>query len=221
MAPRHLLATFACLLAVLFFGVSSCHANGIRGSSMYGDGTTFATCLASTTNCEAFNTATFSANGQTILQFVFNTGTGPSTILDVVDLGPITAGGTFTLASQYFGAGTTEVFACGSASDPTGGSGVVESSTGALPAPGFSGGGPCTTLTSTTDSNFALSGSTSTTLSFLTDSGFNVNGDLVVDSTVPTATAPVPEPSTLMLVGVGLLAVGRKLRPSSKDKISD
>jgi hypothetical protein len=222
MAARRQLTTFACLFVLLFVVATSCRATSVRGSSGYGDGTTFASCVTSPTNCEAFSDTTFSVNGQTVLQFVFNTGTGTGgTVLDLVDLGSIGPGQTFSLSSQYFGAGTTEVFACGGASNPTGGSGVVESSTGALPAPGYPSGGPCTTVNSGTDYTFTLSGTTSSTLSFKTDSGFDVSGDFVVDSTVPTSTAPVPEPSTLMLTGVGLFAVGRKLRSHANRESSN
>lgn len=217
MAARYQLATLTCLLALLFVVATPAHATSIRGGSMYGEG---ACTVGGTSPCEAFGPTLF-VGGHSILQFSFccDMENPTTTLLDVIDLGPIGSSTTFTLPSAYFGASTTEVFSCGSDATPNDGSSSLTDSGGhPVTASGYPSGRPCTTVSPTTDYTFSLSGTTSSTVSFTTDGGFNVSGDFVVDSVVPQVS---PEPSTLMLMGIGLVAVRRKFRNSGSRQIAN
>lgn len=219
MAARHQIARLVALIAFSLVAVASSHATTVRGGSGYGseDSTCTVTGNSSGNPCEYFSqTALGTVGANNIVQFTYCCSSGVGQVLDVVDVGQLTGSESFTLPSAFFGA-TTEVFACGL----QGASGGVTSSDGAtslspssgtLNAPGYGPNQPCTSLSATTDYTFTLSSSGANTITFTTDAGFDVTGDLVVDSTVPSGSSQVPEPSTLMLTGIGLVAVGRKFR---------
>jgi hypothetical protein len=208
------------VLLVLSFAVASqSRANSvpIRGGSTYGDNTGFNTCVANITdflstnvanNCEGFIPTTFTIEGVTysgaVFAFLEPNGTGFG-ILDIILLSG-NSSLTLSLVNPLL---PTGVFMCGSFGDPSNPT-VVQDST-PTPMPGL----PCTPGSSPSlyggtldlanvQANFSATGVTfvngnSTGLAVFTEHG-NI---------------ATPEPGSLMLLGVGLLAVGRKFRRTS------
>lgn len=176
----------------------------VRGASNYGSNSdiTFTDCVtgAVADACEAFNltptVVSFDAHTYDVDQFVFG-GSGESgTIFDIVDLGDIAPGTTFALPA-IFDPALTEVFSCNNQLTPTEGG-----STSAFDSGDNSVTGPCTPgLTAAPDISESAG-------LFTTGPSFSVS-DLVLDAPAPT---PIPEPSSFVLLGVGLLAVGFKVR---------
>jgi hypothetical protein len=186
--------------------VSQCLATkvAVRAGSDYGSNTSFSDCLSGVSQnaCEAFNlTPTIvSFDGQTfdILQFVTGFGNGsPGTVFNIVDLGPVGPNTTFTLPPSFFPAASAEVFSCNDVSNPLTPSSALFDS-GQQPITG-----PCTPDLTTATLDFTIVGST-----FTTGADFSTT-DLVFDA---PATATTPEPASMLLLGAGLLAVGRKFR---------
>jgi hypothetical protein len=181
----------------------------VRGSSNYGVGSfTSCTTVPLPPECgEGFNltpVGTFTLGGKTysIVQFAFDPSFDPTptgvNVLDVVDLGMIGPNTTFTLPSAFFTPSLTEIFSCNNVFTPTSGGGLITLNSAMQPVTG-----PCTPgVTSAPDLTLNLDGS------FTTGANFNLT-DLVLDSPAPAAT---PEPASLVLLGAGLLAVGRKVR---------
>jgi PEP-CTERM motif len=208
-------------LVVLFFlsfaVASQIRANSIpiRGGSTYGDNTGFSACVANITdfvntsvanNCEGFSATTFTIGGNTyngaLFAFLEPGGTGFG-ILDIIEL----SGNSSLTLNLVNPSAPTGVFMCGSfGSDST----VVQDSTPS-PMTGLActpGSSPITGYTGTQDfanitANFSATGVTfvngnSTGIAVFTEDG-NLQG-----------TTTAPEPASLMLLAVGLLAVGRK-----------
>jgi hypothetical protein len=202
----------------LSFAVASqirANSVSIRGGSTYGDNTGFSACVANITdfvntqaanNCEGFSATTFTIGGNTyngaLFAFLEPGGTGFG-ILDIIEL----SGNSSLTLNLVNPSAPTGVFMCGSfGSDST----VVQDSTPS-PMTGLActpGSSPVTGYTGTQDfasitANFSATGVTfvngnSTGIAVFTEDG-NLQG-----------TTTAPEPASLMLLGVGLLAVGRK-----------
>lgn len=172
-----------------------------RRASNYGPGpdsnptNTFGNCKTSTSNCEAFNltpmVVTFDGKTFDVVQFVF-VSNAPAVVLDVVDLGAVPNSTTFDLPS-LFTPSLTEVFACDNGTNA-----FAQDSMG-MPVNGPNAEGPCTPLTIPNGSPSGVTANANG--SFTTDMAF---ADLVMD--IP-ASSSVPEPSSLVLLSVGLIAL--------------
>jgi hypothetical protein len=200
----------AAILVFTFFITSIAGATSVtkvRGGSNYGPESTFASCAdGSVLDCEAFgpvSTVSFGGVDFTVSQFVFNTedttvscgGHAPPCVLNLVDLGVLTANQTFTLPPTLFNPALTEIFACGNGSD---------GATSAVDSLGSSISTFCTQgLTG------ALPDLDQNGTSFTTGAGYNFGGHLVLDAPAGGAVG-TPEPATIALLGIGLAALGGK-----------
>jgi len=186
------------LILLLAFSATLSQAAGIavsvRSASGYGP-----ECGSSPglTNCEAFSgttsTLTFNGTDYTVTQFFINS---PGTIYNLIDLGNIQANTTFSLPA-LFALNDPGIFGCDASFD---------GATVATDSDGHPLSTDCTAgLTDSTLANIINNGDGT----FTTDKNFSVSGDLWFEATAPVAT---PEPASLVLLGVGLFAVGRKFR---------
>ncbi len=212
-APAKILVLLVLFVAV----VTSSRATTVRGGSTYGDNAGLLGCQAKIAafladsnnldNCEGFAATTFSIGGNTYngALFAFLQPDGVSGVLDII---PLT--GNSLVLNLVNPLASTGVFMCGSfGNDLT----VAQDSTLAdmtgLPctagsSPGYSG----TLNLAGVQVNFSgnevtFVNGTSSGLVVFTEDG-NIQG-----------TTTAPEPGSLMLLGVGLLALGRKFHRTS------
>jgi len=201
------------VLSLIAVASSNAKSVPVRPASNYGSGTpTFGDCLAGTTEedgapvavgaCEAFNptpfVVSFDGLNYNVYQFVFGNDS-PGTVLDVINLGSIAAGTTFSLPS-LFDPLSTELFSCNNQGDPTTPSSSLLDS-GMQPITG-----PCTPGLTSPISGIGDGVTENSDGSFTTAVSFD---SLVLDVPAPVS---APEPSNLALLGVGLLAIGYRLR---------
>ena len=211
--------TLVLLLVLLVAVVTSSRATTVRGGSTYGDNAGLLGCEAkidafladsnNLDNCEGFALTTFIIGGNTYngALFAFLQPDGVNGVLDIIPL--IGSSLTLNLVNPL---APTGVFMCGSFDDPTNPT-VAQDSTltdmTGLPctagsSPGYSG----TLNLAGVQVNFSgnevtFVNGTSSGLVVFTEDG-NIQG-----------TTTAPEPGSLMLLGVGLLALGRKLHRTS------
>ncbi|HEY2352367.1 MAG TPA: PEP-CTERM sorting domain-containing protein [Candidatus Acidoferrum sp.] len=195
-------AKFIAFSVLMFFVAAQSHATPIgivRGGSNYGPLTTFMSCADGSANnpCEAFGpitTVSFGGTDFTVSQFVFGGPGGPGTVLNLVDLGVLTANQTFTLPPSLFDPAKVEIFACGG--------GGFDGATAAVD----SSGGPISTFC--TQNLLSLPPIDQNGASFTTGAAYNFTSHLVLDAPASGPISGTPEPATFMLLAMGLVALG-------------
>lgn len=218
MSARKPFVSLIGLFVLLFLVAIPSDANGVRGGSGYGQNTVFNTCVGNITsspdsNCEGYTQGTFTIGSNAYNGDLFAFLAPGGTDSGVLDILQINANSSLSLNLTSLAA-STGIFACGSfgtslstAQDSLGTdmpglhcttgasdmgyvnpsqtiSGVTET-----PGPGPSG----VTFDNTLSSPAAV---------FVTD------GDISGATFTPTSATVTPEPGSLMLLGVGLLALG-------------
>jgi PEP-CTERM motif-containing protein len=227
---HHTLITLTAVLILLSLAVAPTHANNIptRGASSYGNNDGLTGCEneildllnnGNQHNCEGFTAGTFAIGGNTYNgdQFVFLEGNGTFGILDILQL----TGSSLSLTLNN-PLTPTGVFMCGSFGQDS----SVAQDSQQTPMSGLACTAGSSSAASPTDSGFEDTQDVSGVQATFTLNGvtfvngnsaeltvFAQDGSIVGSTFTPGgATMNAPEPSSVTLLGVGLLALGRKFR---------
>jgi len=210
------------VLLVLFIAVvTSSRATTVRGGSTYGDNAGLLGCEAkidafladsnNLDNCEGFALTTFIIGGNTYNGALFAFLQPDGLAFGVLDIIPLAANSTLTF-NLVNPLAPTGVFMCGSFDDPTNPTVAHDSTLAAMTglpctagsSPGYSGSLNLANVQVNFSGNeVTFVNQTSSGLVVFTEDG-NIQG-----------TTTAPEPGSLMLLGVGLLALGRKFHRTS------
>jgi len=216
--PVKAIAVFVLLLAAVT--PSRATSVPVRGGSTYGDNTGFSGCVANITsfvgggsanNCEGFSSTVFTIGGVNysgaLFAFLEPGGTAFG-ILDIIQLG----GNSSLTLNLVNPLAPTGVFMCGSFGSPLT---VAQDSTPA-PMPGLpctAGASPASGYAGTEDLANVQANFSGSAVTFINGNSTGI-AVFTLDGNIQGTTA-TPEPGTLVLVGLGFLAAGRKFRRPS------
>jgi len=221
-APVKLFALF--VLFVAYVTPSRATSVPIRGGSTYGDNTGFSTCVdniaifqggGSQNNCEGFTLTSFNIGGNISSGAFFaflEPGSSPSFgVLDIILL----SGNSSLALSLVNPSAPTGVFMCGSFGNNL----TVAQDSGLNDMTGL----PCTAGSSpSTGSGYSGIQALAGVPAIFSATGVtfgNANSTAIAvfteDGNIQGSTTATPEPGSLMLLGIGLVAVGRKFRRTS------
>jgi PEP-CTERM motif len=232
MNSRPLIVKLTGLFVLIFAAATSSRANSVivRGGSAYGDGSdsTYLSCaqnivndLDGTTfsNCEGYMPGAFTIGSNTyngdLFSFVSSTGTDFGTI-DVLLLpaGTLSTPSVLSLNLANF-TDPTGLFLCGSNGESFASSSDTSPLTGLYcttggPISGDSGVQDVAGVTAT----FSLTGVTFTNANGASDpiAVFTSDGNIEGATFTPGSPVTTPEPSSFILLGLGLLAIGWKFK---------
>lgn len=233
MISRSLILKLTGLFVVMFAAAASVRANSVivRGGSEYGDGdsSTYASCAQqivnvlndqSFENCEGYVQGTFAIGGNTYNGDMFDYVAPGGSDFGTIDVIQLAAGApTLTLNLTNI-TDPTGLFACGGSSTATS---AASSDNPDLTGLYCSEGTPASGFSDVEDQSAVVTESfTQTGVSFTNVSPsaiaiFTSDGNIAGATFTPGAPVPAPEPSSFILLGLGLLAVGWKYKSNQSN----